>query len=90
MGAEYANWLDEDGRCAKYTSPYAFFREMDEGLEIGAEGGGGGGGGEREGVVEVILRHVEGLRETVKEVGGRKEIKGRLLGFGGKEWKSEW
>lgn len=80
MGAEYANWLDEDGRCAKYTSRYAFFREMDEGLEVGAEGGGGGGGGEREGVVGVILRHVEVLRETMKEVGGRKEVKGRLLG----------
>jgi hypothetical protein len=82
MGTEYADALDEDGRCAKYTSRWAFFRDMDEELEVDC--------GEREGVVEVILRHVEVLRETVKEVGGRKEIKGRLLGFGGKEWKSEW
>ena len=39
MGAEYADWLDEEGRCAKYTSRYAFFREMDEGLEVGGGGG---------------------------------------------------
>ena len=85
MGAEYADWLDEEGRCAKYTSRYAFFREMDEGLEVG------GGGGEREGLVGVVLRHVEALREAVVEVGGKKEVKGRLLvgGFG-KGWKSEW
>ena len=56
-----------------------FFREMDEGLEVEGGDGGGVGGAEREEVVELILRHVEVLRETVEAVRGRREVMEGLL-----------
>lgn len=74
----------EEESVAKYPSRYVFFREMDEGLEVEGGDGGGVGGAEREEVVELILRHVEVLRETVEAVRGRREVmEGLLRGWEG-------
>jgi hypothetical protein len=83
MGVDYARGLDEDGTCGKYPNRYAFFREMDEGLEVGAGFYGSEGEKGREEVVGVMMRHVEALREAVEEVRGKKVVKGRMLRGGG-------
>lgn len=68
----YANAVDGDETVGKYPSRYAFFREMDEGLEVRGE--------ERGEVVEAVVGHVGLLREVGEEVvRGRREVREGLL-----------
>jgi hypothetical protein len=82
MGVDYARGLDEDWTCGKYPNRYAFFREMDEGLEVGVDGFGSDEEKGREELVGVMMRNVEALREAAEEVKRKKETKGRMLGTG--------
>lgn len=73
LGVDYAMAVAEDENVAKYPSRYVFFREMDEGLDVG-DGGAG-----REEIVGLILRHVQAYRETMEEVRGRMGVMDGLL-----------